>query len=346
MVSERRLCCAVVGATGVIGREVVSILEERGFPVGRLRLIASGRSAGSTMSFKGELVMVENLATVDFRGVDVVFSAPGASVSREFAPKAVAAGALVIDKSSAFRMDPDVPLIVPEVNPEAAFRHKGIISSPNCTTIPLVMVLWPLHRAFGVKRVVVSTYQAVSGAGKKAVDELLSQIVARFNERPIEVKALPHQIAFNCLPQIDVFREDGYTLEEVKLLEESRKIMGIPGLRLTATCVRVPVLVGHSEAVNVEFERPAEVAAVREILSSAPGVRVEDDPGAGEYPMPLDAASGDEVLVGRIRADTSAQHAINLWLSCDNTRKGAALNAVQIAELVFGVGPLQVSVVS
>jgi len=345
-VSRRQLNVAVVGATGVVGRQAIEILEERKFPVAGMRFLASGRSAGQTLSFGGELVAVENLATADFRGVEVVLSAPGSSVSREFAPKAVAAGALVIDKSSAFRMDPDVPLVVPEVNPHDAARHKGIISSPNCSTIPLVLALWPLHRQYGIRRVVVSTYQAVSGAGRKGVDELLGQTAALLNQRPAEVKALPHQIAFNVVPHVEVFRDDteGYTTEEVKLVEESRKIMGLPELRVSATCVRVPVLTGHSESVNVEFERPASPEAVREVLSAAPGVRVVDDPAAAEYPMPLDAAGGDEVLVGRIRADRSAGNALNLWLASDNTRKGAALNAVQIAELVFGVGPVQLSV--
>lgn len=344
--SGKQISVAVVGATGVVGRQAIEILEERRFPVGRLRLFASGRSAGSTLTFNGEPITVENLAQADFRGIDVVLSAPGSSVSREFAPKAVAAGAVVVDKSSAFRMDPEVPLVVPEVNPGDVAAHKGIIASPNCSTIPLVMVLKPLHQMFGVRRVVVSTYQAVSGAGKRGVDELLGQTIALLNQRPIEVKALPHQIAFNVFPHVEVFREEdeGYSTEEVKLVEESRKILGIPDLRVSATCVRVPVVAGHSESVNIEFEKPVAVDVARSVLAAAPGVRVVDAPGQGEYPMPLDAAGGDEVLVGRIRADRSCESALNLWLSCDNTRKGAALNAVQIAELLFGVGPVQVVV--
>lgn len=338
------LSVAVVGATGVVGRETLKVLEERQFPVGSLKLYASGRSAGSTLEFCGEKVVVENLALADFRGIDLVLSAPGAAVSKEFAPRAVAAGAIVVDKSSAFRMEPDVPLVVPEVNPEAVKSHRGIISSPNCSTIQLVVALNPLHRAFGIRRVVVSTYQAVSGAGHKAVEELLQQISALLNQRPVQVKALPHQIAFNVLPHVEVFREDGYTTEEIKLVEETRKIMGLPGLRVTATAVRVPVLTGHSESVNVEFLRRVEPAEAREVLKTAPGVRVIDDPMEAEYPMPLEASLCDEVLVGRIRSDMSEEKALNMWVVGDNLRKGAALNAVQIAELVFGIEHVSVTV--
>jgi aspartate-semialdehyde dehydrogenase len=337
---------AVVGATGVVGRETLKVLEERRFPVSRMKLYASGRSAGSTVEFCGDDITVENLATADFKGIELVLSAPGASVSRVFAPRAAAAGAVVVDKSSAFRMDPDVPLVVPEVNAAAAKGHKGIISSPNCSTIVLVVALNPLQQAYGLKRVVVSTYQAVSGAGHKAVEELLGQITALLSQRPVEVKALPHQIAFNVLPQVEVFREDtnGYSTEEVKLIEETRKIMGLPGLRITSTTARVPVLTGHSESVNVELDRPATPDEARETLRQAPGVRVVDDPLQGEYPMALDASGGDDVLVGRIRADVSADNALNMWVVGDNLRKGASLNAVQIAEVVFGVGHVAVSV--
>jgi aspartate-semialdehyde dehydrogenase len=335
---------AVVGATGAVGRQTLEVLEQRGFPVAQLKLYASGRSAGSTLEFAGDTLVVENLAGADFRGIELVLSAPGAAVSREFAPKAVAAGAVVVDKSAAFRMDPDVPLVVPEVNGEAVKAHKGIIASPNCSTIQLVVALWPLHRAFGLKRVVVSTYQAVSGAGQKAVDELLGQVAALLNHRPVEIRALPHQIAFNVLPQVETFRpgDGGFSTEETKLIGESRRILGLPGLRITATCARVPVLNGHSESVNVEFERPATPDAVREALAAAPGVRVVDDPVAGEYPMVLDATGGDDVLVGRVREDASADNACHLWIAGDNLRKGASLNAVQIAELLFGVRNVQV----
>jgi aspartate-semialdehyde dehydrogenase len=337
---------AVVGATGMVGREAIELLEERGFPVGRLRLFASGRSAGTTIAFGGTQVTVENLAHADFAGIDVILSAPGASVSREFAPKAVAAGAVVIDKSSAYRMDPDVPLVVPEVNGEAARGHKGIISSPNCSSIPLTLVLGPLHRAFGLKRVVVSTYQAVSGAGRKGGDELVGQCVAMLNRRPLEIQAFPHQIAFNVVPQVEIFRpeDEGYSTEETKIVNETRKILGLPDLRITATAVRVPVLNGHSESINVEFERPVTADEARKVLAAAPSVVVVDDPANGEYPMPLDATGLDDVLVGRIRRDPTVERGLNLWLSSDNIRKGAALNAVHIAEFLLGVTPAPVVV--
>ncbi len=331
----------VVGATGMVGREVVDLLDERGFPVGRLRLFASGRSAGSTLSFRGDSVVVENLVQADLQGIDVILSAPGAAVSREFAPRAVRAGAVVIDKSSAFRMDPEVPLVVPEVNGEAIGGHHGILSSPNCSSIPLALVLAPLHRQFGLKRVVVSTYQAVSGAGRKGGDELVGQCIAMLNRRPLEIQAFPHQIAFNVLPQVEVFRpeDDGYTTEETKIVEETRKILGLPDLRITATAVRVPVLNGHSESVNIELASPAPPDEVRKVLEGAASVVVADDPSNLEYPMPLDATGRDEVLVGRIRRDPTVQDGVNLWLSCDNIRKGAALNAMQIAEHLLGVVP-------
>jgi len=266
--------------------------------------------------------------------MDIVLSSPGASVSLEFAPKAVEAGAVVIDNSSAFRMDPDVPLVVPEVNPEAIKGHKGIIANPNCSTIQLVAVLWPLHLAFGIERVVVSTYQAVSGAGRMALEELSGQCAALISQRPVEIKAFEHQIAFNVLPQIDVFEDDGYTREETKMIRESRKIMGLPDLRITATAVRVPVMNAHSEAVNVQTLKPVTAQGAREVLSAAPGLKVVDDPKEMEYPMPLSASGRDEVQVGRIRVDPSVENGLDLWVCADNLRKGAALNAVQIAELV------------
>jgi len=326
---------AVVGATGVVGREIREILETRDFPVGDLRFLASGRSAGTVVPFRGRDITVENLATVDFEGTDLVLSSPGASVSREFAPRAVEAGAVVVDNSSAFRMDPGVPLVVPEVNPEAVQGHNGIIANPNCSTIQLVVALWPLHRSFGVKRVVVSTYQAVSGAGRRAIEELSRQTMALMGQRPVEIEALPHQIAFNVLPHIDVFGDDGYTREETKLIRESRKIMGLPELSLTATAVRVPVLNAHSESVNVQTAKPVSADAARGVLARAPGIEVVDDPGDQEYPMPLAAGGRDEVLVGRIRKDVSVDNGLDLWICADNLRKGAALNTVQIAELLF-----------
>jgi aspartate-semialdehyde dehydrogenase len=331
---DSRKNVAIIGATGAVGTEALALLEERKFPVEKMRLFASGRSAGSELTFRGRTIIVENLASADFTGIDIVFSAPGTEVSLEVCPRAVAAGAVVIDKSSAFRMDPDVPLVVPEVNGSAAAGHKGILSSPNCSTIPLVMVLWPLHVAFGLKRVVVSTYQAVSGAGKAAGEELVGQVVAMLSNRPMEIRAFPHQIAYNVLPQVENFRSEdfGYTTEETKIVNETRKVMGLPNLRITATACRVPVLNGHSESVNIEFETAVTPDAARRVLGDAPGVRVVDEPGAGIYPMPLDASGRDEVLVGRIRRDESVENGLNLFLACDNIRKGAALNAVQIAE--------------
>lgn len=332
--SSRELVVGVVGATGLVGREFLQVLEERRFPVSEVRLYASGRSAGESLVFRGREVVVQNLAQADFEGVDLVLSSPGASVSREFAPRAVAAGAVVVDNSSAFRMEPDVPLVVPEVNPDAVRSHRGILANPNCSTIQLVVVLWPIHRAFGLRRVVVSTYQAVSGAGRRAMEELMSQCVALLNQRPVRIEKFPHQIAFNVLPQIDAFEEDGSTREEAKVVRESRKIMGLPDLRIVATAVRVPVMNGHAESVNIETERPCPPEAVREVLSAAPGVAVQDDPAELAYPMPLLASGRDEVFVGRIRKDASVENGVALWSCADNLRKGAALNAVQIAELL------------
>jgi len=302
--------------------------------------VSSGRSAGDQISFRGSSIKVEALASFDFHGIDLVLSAPGASVSLEYVPRAVAAGCLVIDKSSAFRMDPAVPLVVPEVNGADLARAAGIVASPNCTSIPLSMVLAPLHREFGLRRVVVSTYQAVSGAGRKAADEFIGQAVAILNRRPIPLKEFPHQIAFNVLPHVETFIEadGGYSTEETKVRDETRKILGLPGLRVTATCVRVPVVNGHSESVNIEFEKPVTPSRAREILAAAPGIQVMDSPAEDLYPMPVEASGGDSVLVGRIRADDTVESGLNLWLSCDNLRKGAALNAVQIAEVCFDVG--------
>lgn len=331
---------AIVGATGLVGREMLQILEERDFPVSNIRLYASGRSAGETLLFKGKEVTVQNLYHADFSGVDLVLSSPGARVSREFAPRAVEARAVVVDNSSAFRMDKEVPLVVPEVNPDQVKHHRGIIANPNCSTIQLVVVLWPIYKAFGLRRVVVSTYQAVSGAGRRAMEELMAQCVALLNQRPVTIERFPHQIAFNVLPHIDDFEEDGYTLEEKKIIRESRKIMGLPDLRITATAVRVPVMNGHSESLNIETERYASPADIREVLASAPGVSVLDDPLENAYPMPLHASGMDAVFVGRIRTDPTVENGIALWTSTDNLRKGAALNAVQIAELLVHFGLL------
>ena len=325
---------AVAGATGLVGKEIISILEERDFPVGQLKLLASERSAGKKMTFKGEELLVETLAEDSFEGIDIGLFSPGGSVSAKFAPIAVAAGVIVIDNTSHFRMDPDIPLVVPEVNSYdiADYKNKGIIANPNCSTIQLVTALKPIHDEAGIKRLVISTYQAVSGAGTDAIDELHNQIVDIMNQRPVKCEAFPYQIAFNCLPQIDVFQDNGYTKEEMKMIDETRKILGDDDIKVTATAVRVPVFFSHSESVNIETEDKISVERVRELLKEAPGVSLVDDPSALHYPLAVDATGNDDVLVGRIREDDSVENGLNLWIVADNVRKGAALNAVQIAE--------------
>lgn len=325
---------AVVGATGAVGQELLSLLEARNFPVGRLLPLASSRSAGSTVSFRGERLMVQEATPEAFAGMDLVFFAATGSLSRELAPAAARAGAVVIDKSSTWRMDPEVPLVVPEVNPEDLRRHKGIIASPNCTTIGLVMALKPLHDLARITRVIVTTMQAVSGTGKEAIEELEQQVRAWTEGHRGE---LPHtvykrQIAFNVLPYAETFTENLYTTEEMKLSAETRKIMGLPDLPVTMTCTRVPVFVGHSESVLVEFERKVTPAEAREALSRFPGVRVVDDPLQFVFPTAIDAAGTDDTLVGRIREDLTNEKGLWLWIVSDNLRKGAATNAVQIAE--------------
>ncbi len=328
---------AIAGATGVVGKEFLKILEERKFPVGEIRLLASERSAGAKLEFKGKEELVRLLDEETFDGVDIGLFSPGASVSAKHAPRAGAAGCIVIDNTSQFRMDPDVPLVVPEVNPEAiaGYEAKNIIANPNCSTIQMVVALKPIHDKYRIKRIVVSTYQSVSGAGKEAMEELSEQVKSLFNMRTPEVKALPHQIAFNCLPQIDSFLENGYTKEEMKMVNETRKIFGDDSIRVTATTVRVPVFICHSESVNIETEKPITPQEVKKLLSKAPGVTVADDPKKGIYPMPIDAAGLDDVFVGRIRKDESVENGINMWVVSDNLRKGAALNAVQIAEVLI-----------
>ncbi|MFB5084950.1 aspartate-semialdehyde dehydrogenase [Symbiobacterium thermophilum] len=325
---------AVVGATGAVGQELLSLLEARNFPVGRLLPLASSRSAGSTVSFRGERLMVQEATPEAFAGMDLVFFAATGLLSRELAPAAARAGAVVIDKSSTWRMDPEVPLVVPEVNPEDLRRHKGIIASPNCTTIGLVMALKPLHDLARITRVIVTTMQAVSGTGKEAIEELEQQVRAWTEGHRGE---LPHtvykrQIAFNVLPYAETFTENLYTTEEMKLSAETRKIMGLPDLPVTMTCTRVPVFVGHSESVLVEFERKVTPAEAREALSRFPGVRVVDDPLQFVFPTAIDAAGTDDTLVGRIREDLTNEKGLWLWIVSDNLRKGAATNAVQIAE--------------
>lgn len=322
---------AIVGATGLVGRTMIKVLEERNFPVGRLLPLASERSAGTKVQFRNESITVERLSAEQFRGIEIALFSAGATVSAEFAPLAAKAGAVVIDNSSAFRMAKNVPLVVPEVNPNEIFRHRGIIANPNCSTIQLVVVLKPLHDRFGIKRVVVSTYQAVTGAGHKGAQQLEEELT----QKPLTQKKFPHQIAYNAIPQVDLFFDDGYSKEEYKMINETSKIMG-KKIELTATCVRIPVLGGHGEAVNIEFRKPCSVKAVLKTLGKAPGVVVLDDPSKSEYPMPVLSQGKDEVFVGRIRKDKTVANGINCWIVADNVRKGAATNAVQIAETLVG----------
>ena len=324
----------------MVGRTFLKVLEEREFPISDIKLLASHRSSGNTIQFKGRELIVEEANAASFENVDFAFFSAGTSISETLAPEAAKKGALVIDNSSAFRMRPDVPLVVPEVNPEAAREHKGIIANPNCSTIQMVVALYPLHKAAGLKRVVVSTYQAVSGAGKAACDGLLRESRAVLEDSEVVPANLPyggakrfHQIAFNLVPQLDVFVEDGYTKEEMKMINETRKIMNLPQLKITATTVRVPVINGHSESVNVEFARPLSIEKAQCILEEAAGIVVIDNSAKTEYPMPYYLDGRDEVFVGRLRADPSVQYGLNMWVVADNIRKGAATNSVQIAEL-------------
>jgi aspartate-semialdehyde dehydrogenase len=327
---------AVVGATGNVGREMLNILAERQFPVKDVIPLASERSIGSEISFgEDDVLKVQALDKFNFKGVDIVLSSAGAKISADFAPKAAAAGAIIVDNTSFFRMDPDVPLVVPEVNPEdiALYRKKGIIANPNCSTIQMVVALKPLHDLIKIKRVVVSTYQSVSGAGKEGMDELFNQTRNVFTNGSLDHKKFTKQIAFNVIPHIDVFMEDGYTKEEWKMAVETRKILD-PDIPVTATCVRVPVFIGHSEAVNVEFEDEMSVEHARAALKAAPGVSVIDHRADEGYVTPVEAAGDDKVYVSRIRKDPTVKHGLNLWVVSDNLRKGAALNAVQIAEVL------------
>ena len=325
---------AVVGATGNVGREMLQTLSERSFPVDEVVALASQRSAGGDVSFgEEEVLKVQRLDTFNFKGIDIVLSSAGAKVSAEFAPRAAAAGAVIIDNTSYFRMDPDVPLVVPEVNPHAiaGYKKKNIIANPNCSTIQMVVALKPLHDVAPIKRVVVATYQSVSGAGKDAMDELFNQTRGIYMNAPIERTKFTKQIAFNCIPHIDVFMDDGYTKEEWKMAVETKKILD-PKIKVTATCVRVPVFIGHAEAVNIEFERPLSADEARAILKSAPGVAVIDHRVDEGYVTQVEAAGEDKVYVSRIRDDHTIDNGLSLWVVSDNLRKGAALNAVQIAE--------------
>jgi len=326
---------AILGATGLVGQEFIRVLEQRSLPVCSLMLLASARLAGKRMTLLGQELPVEEAADACFRGVDLALFSAGADISRHFAPIAAAEGALVVDNSSAWRMDPDIPLVVPEVNPDDAVRHQGIIANPNCSTIQMVVALAPLHRANPIRRVIVDTYQSVSGTGAAAVAELMDQTRAVLDGRTPEPRVYPHPIAFSVLPHIDPVLENGYFTEEWKMVQETRKIMHEPELLISATCVRVPVPIGHSEAVHLEFTQPMTPDEARSILAAAPGVRVIDSPAEALYPQPQDAAGGDDVLVGRIRADASHPKGVVMWIVADNLRKGAALNTVQIAELVL-----------
>jgi aspartate-semialdehyde dehydrogenase len=331
-----RVNVAVAGATGAVGRQMIECLVERDFPVDQVKLLASSRSAGKELDFGGRKIVVEELTPDSFQGVDVAVFSAGASRSLEFAPAAWAAGCVSVDNSSAWRMDPDVPLVVPEVNPAdiALYKNKGIIANPNCSTIQMVVALKPLHDAATIKRVVVSTYQAVSGSGQKAIEELRVQNEDLVAGRKPSPQVYPHQIAANCLPHIDVFLDNDYTKEEMKMHHETRKIMGDDSIQVTATAVRVPVNYGHSEAVNIEFEKDISPEEARELLGNIPGIKVVDDPGANQYPLALDAAHNDWTWVGRIRRDYTVPHGLAMWVVSDNIRKGAATNTVQIAELL------------
>lgn len=323
---------AILGATGMVGREFIKILQQRQFPVSELTLLASDRSAGRTMSFGSKEIVVQETSPDSFKGIDIVLASAGADISREFSPIAAASGAVVVDNSRAFRMEPDVPLVVPEVNLEDAREHRGIIANPNCSTIQMVVALNPIHRVNPIRRVVVDTYQSVSGTGSPAVDELLDQSRIVLGGGKAEPKVYPHQIAFNILPHIEEFQGNGYSREEMKMLLETRKIMHAPEILVSATTVRVPVQIGHAEAIHIELTEPMTPAEAREILSKAPGVVVQDDPHNNVYPTPWSAAGRDEVFVGRIRTDMSHPSGLAMWVVADNIRKGAALNAVQIAE--------------
>jgi aspartate-semialdehyde dehydrogenase len=326
---------AILGATGAVGGTMVRVLEERGYPVGELVLLSTVRSAGKRVPFRGQSIEVKEVEPGSFSGVDLALFSAGASASREWAAIARAAGATVIDNSQAFRYDDDVPLVVPEVNPEALAGHRGLVANPNCSTIQLVLALQPLHRAWGLERVIVSTYQSVSGTGADALDELDEQVRADGAGRPAQPRVYPHPIAFNVLPHVDDPMPGGSCREEMKLVWETRKILGLPGLRVVATTVRVPVRVAHAEAVTLEFERVPDADQARILLAAAPGVAVLDEPEHHLYPTPLAAAGRDEAFVGRIRRDPSHERGLCLFIACDNLRKGAALNAVQIAETLL-----------
>lgn len=334
--SAKKFNIAVAGATGAVGNQMIACLEERSFPIETIKLLASARSVGRKLDFRGESIAVEELTESSFKGVDVALFSAGGGISEKFAPLAAKDGCVAIDNSSVWRMDPEVPLVVPEINPHAIaqYKNKGIIANPNCSTIQMVVALHPLHQKYGVRRVVVSTYQSVSGTGQKAIDELDHQTRAILNFKEHEKKVYPHVIAFNCLPHIDVFLENGYTKEEMKMVNETLKIFEDDTIGITATTVRVPVFYGHSESINVEMKENVTADEVRALLEKSPGIKVVDDPENNIYPMAIDAAGQDLTLVGRIRNDESIPNCVNMWVVADNIRKGAATNAVQIAEVL------------
>ena len=325
---------AVVGVTGAVGIEMLETLEKRNFLIGKLTPLASARSAGKTLPFRGEKIAVQELTKDSFDGVDIALFSAGGRISKEFAPAAVEAGAVVVDNSSAFRMDDSVPLVVPEINAADVARHKGIIANPNCSTIVTVMALYPLHQAFGVKRIFASTYQAVSGSGAMGIAELKRQVDEINEGREVSREVYPYQIAFNVLPHVDVFLDNGYTNEEMKMVHESRKIMGLPDFQASVTCVRVPVYRAHSVAVSAEFEKPVSVERAREAINTAPGIDLNDDVASNGYPLPLELAGQDNCQVGRIRRDCAMENGLSFWVVGDQLLKGAALNTVQIAEEV------------
>jgi aspartate-semialdehyde dehydrogenase len=323
---------AIMGATGAVGAELLTLLEERNFPLGELRLLASSRSAGKKINFKGQDLTVQELGHDSFEGIQLVLASAGGSLSAEYAPSAVKAGAVVVDNTSYFRMTEGIPLVVPEINPEAIETHKGIIANPNCSTIIMLLPLWPIYKAFGVKRVVVSTYQAASGAGALAMQELLDETRAQLDGKPFERTVIPHPYAFNLFPHNSNMGDDGYCQEETKMIEETRKIFNDPDFKVTATCVRVPILRAHSESLNIEMEKDASVEDIYKVLNNAEGLEVLEDRKNNRWPMPLDASSKDPVYAGRVRKDPTQPNTIELWVTGDQIRKGAALNAIQIAE--------------
>lgn len=331
---SREYRVAVVGATGAVGVEMLRVMERRNFPVKSLRLLASARSAGTTLKFRGEHVPVEALHLNSFEGIDVALFSAGGGISKEYGPAAVKSGAVVVDNSSAFRMQESVPLVVPEINGKDVANHKGIIANPNCTTAVTLMALYPMHKKFGVKRIFASSYQAVSGAGARAIEELRHQVKDLASGYPAKMDVFPHQIAFNVIPQVDSFLDTGYTKEEMKMQNEGRRIMHLPTFHASVTCVRVPVYRAHSVAVSAEFEKPVSIHEAREAIESFPGVQLKDDTTSNAYPMPLEVAGQDDCFVGRLRHDCAIENGLAFWVCGDQLLKGAALNAVQIAELL------------